>query len=280
MRKPILYITVFLMLYIVNMYFIGMHHPDYLPWDADKPHSHSPETEMEKTALQPLSLPMDAAAEAESATGLSREEAPFHLYLHEEAKTPARLPDAAALTQNNLVDIETLPLKVFLDIRYATVNNFTGERLYDNAKCYLHKDVAAALVNAAKYALDEETPFYFCLYDCYRPLSVQKIMFAKTPVPGLVSNPAAGSNHNRGAAVDLGPCNESGISLPMPTEFDDFGAKSGSYAGGADIPKTALKNRDTLQKVMRKAGFTVISKEWWHFDYKDAKQYPVLDIAL
>lgn len=182
--------------------------------------------------------------------------------------------------EKGLVNAETLPAAIFLDIRYATENNFTGKPLYKSDKCYLQKDTAQALAAAAQYALDEEKTFYLCIYDCYRPVSAQKALWKVYPVPGQVADPKTGSNHNRGTAVDLGPCNAEGYPLPMPTEFDDFTEDAYAYANSEDIPPEAIANRKALQKVMRKAGFTTIRKEWWHFNYKDAKQYPLLDLEF
>lgn len=178
-----------------------------------------------------------------------------------------------------LVNIETLSVKLFLDIRYATPNNFTGKKLYSSDKCYLQKDTAEALGKAALYASQEETPFYLCIYDCYRPLSAQKEMWDIHPVPGEVANPKEGSNHNRGTAVDLGPCDDKGFPLETPTDFDDFSEQAYAYAQEGISPQ-AIKNRAALQKVMRKAGFTTIKKEWWHFNYKNAQAYPLVDLEF
>lgn len=278
MRKPILYISIFILLYIANIYFAQQNYPRFL---LQKPAQVAPKTQ-EPDDLMPL--PYEEEGEDISLSPRPEPDAPEEETLppNEEDFSPRRPLDTAALDAANLVDVETLPIKVFLDIRYATADNFTGEKLYDNAKCYLEKATADVLTDAAGYALDEETPFYLCIYDCYRPLSVQRIMYAKFPEPGYVANPdeGDGSNHNRGAAVDVGPCNESGINLPMPTDFDSFEAKSAAFSDDPEIPKTALKNREMLQRVMRKAGFRPTRKEWWHFDFIGAKDYPLLDIPI
>ena len=181
--------------------------------------------------------------------------------------------------EKGLVNVESLPVKLFLDIRYATENNFAGKKLYISDKCYLQKDTADALTKAAQYATQEETPFYLCLYDCYRPLSAQQALWDIHPVPGQVANPKTGSNHNRGTAVDLGPCDQQGYPLPTPTPFDDFSENAYAYAKEG-ISQEAIRNRSALQKVMRKAGFTTIRKEWWHFNYKNAKNYPIVDLEF
>ena len=321
MKKPLIYLSVFLALYIANIYFAAKHydpaflkprsHPqqpepqqplDPLPLVINIEGEEPEEIDQETTPNGTIKLLMDTIDEGEehenipSMEPMEEHPAPMEgpLAPPEDTLPPMEEPLAPAeeepqpnlpplkktpLDAANLVDAQTLPIKVFLDIRYATANNFMEEKLYESDKCYLQKDTAEALVKAAGYALEEETPFYFCLYDCYRPLTVQKLMFAAAP-PGFVADPQAGSNHNRGAAVDLGPCDEDGIPLPMPTDFDDFSEAAAADFSGEYISETALKNRSSLQKVMKKAGFTIIPKEWWHFDYKDAKDYPLLDISL
>ena len=181
------------------------------------------------------------------------------------------------LEAKDLIDIETLPVKIFLDLRYATENNFTGKKLYKRAKCYLKKPAAQALAKAAKAALNAEEPFYLCAYDCYRPASVQKILVNSAQEVGFVSRV---SNHSRGMAIDIGPCDENGEALVTPTEFDTFSPLSAAYYEGDEIPQIAIENRTALQKVMKEAGFSTISKEWWHFDYKGAKNEEVLNIRF
>ena len=185
----------------------------------------------------------------------------------------------ALFASKGLVNAESLPVKLFLDIRYATENNFAGQKMYTSDKCYLQQDVAEALAKAAQYAAQEDSPFYLCLYDCYRPLSAQKTMWDIHPVPGQVANPKTGSNHNRGTAIDLGPCDANGYPLEVPTQFDDFSEQAYAYAREGVSP-AAQNNRAALQKVMRKAGFTTIRKEWWHFNYKNANKYPIVDLEF
>ena len=181
------------------------------------------------------------------------------------------------LTAKGLIDVQTLPVDLFFDMRYATTNNFTGQQLYKKAKCYLKTPVAKALEKAAQYALERTEPFYLCLYDCYRPASVQKIMLESADTPGYLSRV---SNHSKGFAVDVGPCDAQGEPLLTPTDFDTFSEFSAAYTYNEEIPQIAIKNRTALQEVMKKAGFSTISKEWWHFDYKGAKGQEVIDIKF
>ncbi len=201
----------------------------------------------------------------------------------QEAPKPTPAPAAqkpenyAKLQAADLVDIESLPIQVFLDIRYATTNNFTGKKLYNSSKCYLNKNVAQAFVKAVFYAKAEG--LYFRIYDCYRPSSVQQIMWDKEENSKFLSNPDKGSNHSRGAAIDLGLCDSSGKPLPAPTGFDNF-TDDAAFNAKEGISEEAINNRTKLQDIMKKYGFNTIKNEWWHFDYKDAKSYASLDIAI
>jgi D-alanyl-D-alanine dipeptidase len=115
------------------------------------------------------------------------------------------------------------------------------------------------------------------IYDGYRPLSVQKKMWAVMPDDRFVANPAKGSRHNRGAAVDVTLVRADGSELPMPTLFDDFTEKAFRTAI-TGISTEALRNSATLQRVMEKHGFKGLATEWWHFDEVGWERYEILDI--
>ena len=182
-----------------------------------------------------------------------------------------------SLEEAGLVDVMQLPgANFFLDIRYATPDNFTGKQIYKQPHCYLHKKAADALLQAAQAAAQLEEPFTFCLWDCYRPLSAQKALWKAVPNATYVAPPAKGSRHNRGMAVDLTPCDFNGNPLAMPTGFDNFTKKA--HMDFYNLPADVLKNRETLKKIMTDAGFTYTRTEWWHFDKTGWKNHPVLDI--
>ena len=124
--------------------------------------------------------------------------------------------------QTDLVDIASLSTEFSYEIRYATPNNFIGETLYDCAVCLLQPEVAKALVSANDYFC--ELGYRIKLYDCYRPLDVQKKMWAKVPRPTYVANPyGKGSIHNKGAAVDITLETIDGCFLDMGSDYDFFG---------------------------------------------------------
>jgi len=175
-----------------------------------------------------------------------------------------------------LVDIRTVNRNIRLDIRYATANNFLKRKLYPISKCALRSSVAQKL---ALVQTDlEKVGLGLKVYDCYRPFSVTKQMWEVLPDPNYVANPARGSRHNRGAAVDLTLVDRTGKELEMPTPFDDFTAKAHrDYAGGS---AQSRKNRQLLEDAMKKQGFIGITTEWWHFDSEDWQKFAILDIPL
>lgn len=186
------------------------------------------------------------------------------------------LAGCATINKSNhdLVDVQKVIPGIVLDIRYATTNNFTGQKLYPLARCCLRREAAESL----KHVEDELHGMGLGLkiFDGYRPLSVQKKMWAIVPDENYVANPAKGSRHNRGAAVDLTLIKLDGTELPMPTPFDDFTVKA--HRDYTNLPPDVLQNRALLQRVMEEHDFRGLSTEWWHFDYKNWTNYEILDV--
>jgi len=147
---------------------------------------------------------------------------------------------------------------------YADTANFMHTQIYPCARCFLRPEVAAALDKARELAKDKN--LHLVIYDCYRPYGYQRKMYEVVNNPRYVAPPGKGSNHNRGAAIDLTLANENGDVLDMGNTFDDF-SKLSQY-DNASISKQAQKNRKLLRAIMVKAGFTPYNNEWWHFDYK------------
>lgn len=187
-------------------------------------------------------------------------------------------PAIAAMTNANkvqLVDILKVSPSIQLDMRYATTNNFTKRKLYSQAKCVLRKTAATRL--AQVQADLKRQGLGLKVFDCYRPLSVQKQLWQLFPDPNFVANPARGSRHNRGSAVDLTLVHSNG-EQPMPSEFDEFSERAAlDYAGGS---AEARQNREMLQQAMKKRGFVPLQTEWWHFDDPNWQRYPVMDVSF
>ncbi len=182
----------------------------------------------------------------------------------------------AAYAKDNLVEVQKLDPTIQKEIRYATADNFMKEVLYEDDRCFLLPEAAEMLVRAHREL--QKQGLGIKVYDCYRPLAVQKKMFKRFPQPGYVADPAKGSNHNRGAAIDCTIVDAQGNELKMPSEYDEFTERA--HLVYANAPADQIANRELLQKTMLAQGFKSISMEWWHFDLPDAKSYPVFDIPI
>ncbi len=188
------------------------------------------------------------------------------------------LSGARLLAQNDsdIVNIRSVDSTIVLDIRYATPNNFTHEVLYPAAICMLRRAAAESL-HAVQQELQKQK-LGLKVFDGYRPLSVQKKMWALVPDDRYVANPANGSRHNRGAAVDLTIVDSLGNQLEMPTPFDDFTEKA--HRDYMQLPEKAIEDRALLEDVMKRHGFIPLSTEWWHFDFEGWQKYPIMDEPL
>ncbi len=182
------------------------------------------------------------------------------------------LLSAAVVAQPALVDVaHVIPLAV-IDLRYATADNFVGTPLYKNASCRLVAPVADRLARVEKRL--EEKGRRLVLWDCYRPLSVQREMWRRFPHKGYVKDPAEGSIHNRGAAVDVSVVALDGTPVPVPTPFDTFDPQA-----WADAPTSpdAAKNRALLRAAMEAENFSGNRHEWWHFAARNGRRFPLRD---
>lgn len=176
----------------------------------------------------------------------------------------------------DLVDITKINPNISLEILYATPNNFTKHVVYSQARCFLRKSVALKLDRLQKEL--ETMGLGLKIWDGYRPFAVQKKFWDLVPDERYVGNPAKGSNHNRGCAVDLTLVDKHGKELLMPTKFDDFSEKA--HHGYPDLDAVAITNREKLKNLMVRYGFKPIESEWWHYDDIDSHKYPLLDIPI
>lgn len=172
-----------------------------------------------------------------------------------------------------LTDVAVLDPSIVHDIKYATADNFTGQVLYPSARCLLREPVAHRLLQAQRNLRGQGLGLK--VFDCYRPIEVQRKMWTIYPDEDYVANPASGSRHNRGASVDVGLVDATGRELPMPSNFDEFSARS-HLAFMAASPE-ALRNRQILQAALGQAGFLPLPTEWWHFDSPDWREYRLSD---
>jgi zinc D-Ala-D-Ala dipeptidase len=190
-------------------------------------------------------------------------------------KAPPK-PSVITTPKNDLVDLEKIAPHIIKDIRYATSNNFINRKLYPVARCLLHAKVAEQL-KQVQIELEKDN-LGLKVFDCYRPLSIQKQMWKMLPDNKYVANPAQGSRHNRASAVDLTLVNFSTRKdKEMPSKYDEFSIRSHMDYKAASTE--AKKNRNHLRMVMQKHGFKSIPTEWWHYDSSEWQQYPLLDIS-
>jgi len=181
-----------------------------------------------------------------------------------------------SLSETDLVDIAEINARILLDMRYATVDNFTKQKIYDSPKCYFRRAVALKL-DAIQQEL-EKIGLGLKIWDGYRPLSAQRKLWAVLPDRRFVMPPEIGSRHNRGASVDLTIVDKHGNEIVMPTGFDEFSPKV--HPDYMQLPKKVIKNRQLLKNIMAKHDFLPIKTEWWHFDHKDWATYDLLDISI
>lgn len=185
---------------------------------------------------------------------------------------------ASAPRGADLVDVAPLVPDATIDLRYATTRNVVGRSMYPaGARCLLLRPVAERLARAA--ARLRAQGFTLRIWDCYRPISVQRELWRVEPTPGLVADPRRGSNHNRGAAVDVALAGPGGEEIELPTDFDAFGprAHSGATEG---VPPAARRHRNLLRAALVAEGFRPIRREWWHFDAPERRGAPILDAPL
>ncbi len=189
------------------------------------------------------------------------------------AEPPAEPP---GLRAPELADLTRLDKSILLDIRYASTNNFTGAVFYKQSRAFMQKPAAQAVVKAHQQL--QQQGLGLLIHDAYRPWHVTKMFWDATPVDlkKFVANPANGSRHNRGCAVDLTLYDlASKQPIPMVAGYDEFSPRSfPGYPGGTSRQRW---HRRLLRETMQAAGFEVYEYEWWHFDYRAWKQYPILN---
>ena len=181
--------------------------------------------------------------------------------------------------RSDLVEIQSLDSTIHLDIRYATADNFLGRAVYKEARAFLQRPAAEALVRVQRRL--RPLGYGLLIHDGYRPWSVTKEFWDATPQNkrDFVADPATGSRHNRGCAVDLTLYDlRTGKAVVMPSEYDEMTARAyPGYTGGTAEQR---RLRDLLRRAMEAEGFAVFHVEWWHFDYKDWRRYRIENVSF
>lgn len=172
----------------------------------------------------------------------------------------------------SLVPITPESHDVSIDLMYASVNNFTGQVIYDHALCFLHTEAEAALRKAIVAA--RGFGFQLKILDAFRPQEAQEALWAVAPNPDYIADPAKGSNHTRGVAVDLTLVGADGQALDMGTPVDTMTAASHHFH--AAHPADIQLNRMKLLTIMLEAGFVHHPREWWHYQLPDAQRFALI----
>ncbi len=198
--------------------------------------------------------------------------------LREEALAASPPPENKP-RQSDLVDLSTLVPTIKFDIRYATTNNFMSSVFYRQPKAFLQRPAAEALLRVHQKL--REHGYGLLIHDAYRPWYVTKMFYDATPEDKkiFVANPANGSRHNRGCAVDLTLYDlQTGEVIEMPGGYDEMTDRSfPDYVGGTSLQRW---HRDLLREAFESEGYRVYQHEWWHFDYKDWREYPVENLTF
>jgi len=199
--------------------------------------------------------------------------------LQREALAATPPQETGNFRKADLVELALRDPSIHLDIRYATSNDFLGTPVYSQARAFLQRPAAEALLRVQQKL--KPMGYGLLIHDAYRPWYVTKIFWDATPPEGkiFVADPAQGSRHNRGCAVDLTLYDlATGKPIEMPGTYDEMSPRSfPDYPGGTSLQRW---HRDLLRGAMESEGFTVYEAEWWHFDYKDWKEYPILNVPF
>jgi D-alanyl-D-alanine dipeptidase len=178
------------------------------------------------------------------------------------------------LNDTSLVHLKDYSKDFEYDLKYATSDNFLKAKVYDCPACFLRLKTVKALIEANKEFVKKG--YKIKIFDCYRPLTIQKKMWELVPNPAYVADPSKGSIHNRGGAVDITLVDTKGKELNMGTPFDFFGIEaSHNYS---DVSLEVKQNRALLKNTMLKNGFKSFESEWWHYNLKTAMNDKISDI--
>jgi D-alanyl-D-alanine dipeptidase len=199
--------------------------------------------------------------------------------LREKALKASPPEESGPFRKPDLVELAKLDPAIHLDIRYASANNFLSTPVYTQARAFMQRPAAEALLRALHKL--QPLGYGLLIHDAYRPWYVTKIFWDATPPEGkiFVADPEKGSRHNRGCAVDLTLYElSSGQAVEMTGLYDEMSPRSfPTFPGGTSLQRW---HRDLLRRAMESEGFTVNEDEWWHFDYKDWKLYPILNVPF
>ncbi len=172
----------------------------------------------------------------------------------------------------SLIEITEASHNIVLDMRYATMNNFTNQQIYDSSRCFLRPEALYLLEKAIQLA--EQQKLRFKIFDAYRPQYAQERLWSICPNSDYITPPERGSPHTRGIALDLTLIDQNGQELDMGTPFDSFDITS--HHGTTQISAEAALNRYKLLGIMMSAGWDLYVNEWWHYQLFNARQFDLI----
>lgn len=179
-----------------------------------------------------------------------------------------RAQQVESISDTSFVNLKDYSADFVYDMKYATEDNFLKAKVYDCAECFLRFKTVKALVKANTKFIKKG--YHIKIYDCYRPLDIQKRMWKIVSNPEYVADPAKGSIHNRGGAVDITLVDADGKELDMGTSFDFFGPEASHYFD--NLSDEVKQNRALLKRIMKKSNFNSFDSEWWHYNLKNASK--------
>ncbi len=183
-----------------------------------------------------------------------------------KSQTVVASKKAEIVSDTTFVNLKDYSQDFVYDMKYATSDNFLKAKVYDCAECFLRLKTIKALISANADFI--KMGYKIKIFDCYRPLDIQKRMWKIVPNPSYVADPSKGSIHNRGGAVDITLVDANGKALDMGTSFDFFGIEaSHNYQ---NLSQEIKNNRELLKTTMIQNGFNPLDSEWWHYNLKTA----------
>jgi len=195
----------------------------------------------------------------------------FLLLVFFSATTLLQAQNEEVIADTTFVNLKDYSADFVYNMKYATTDNFLKAKVYDCAECFLRLKTVKSLVKANEKFMQKG--YRIQIFDCYRPLDIQKRMWGIVSNPEYVADPSKGSIHNRGGAVDITLVDSNGVALDMGTPFDFFGPEASHHF--KNLSEEVRQNRALLKKIMKKSNFISFDSEWWHYNLKNASKEKV-----
>jgi D-alanyl-D-alanine dipeptidase len=193
---------------------------------------------------------------------------PFIFCAGQQLQDQNEIQTLESVNDTTFVNLKDYNSDFIYNMKYATTDNFLKNKVYDCEACYLRYKTVKALIKANEKFIKKG--YKIMLFDCYRPLDIQKKMWQIVSNPNYVADPNKGSIHNRGGAVDITLVDSTGVAIDMGTAFDFFGIEASHDF--ENLSEEVKENRRLLRKIMTRSGFRIFESEWWHYNLKNARK--------